>query len=312
MQLNSKIYVAGHRGMVGSAIVRNLSKNGFTNIITRTSIKLDLRNQTDVNNFFESEMPDYVFLAAAKVGGIQANNIHRADFLYDNLLIEANLIHASYVNKVNKLLFLGSSCIYPKMAPQPLKEEYLLTGLLEHTNEPYAIAKIAGIKLCEAYRSQYGCNFISIMPTNLYGFGDNYDLNNSHVLPALIRKMHEAKKLNASEVVIWGSGTPKREFLFADDLAEACTFLMQNYNEGALVNIGTGEDISIADLAKIIKNIVGFEGDLVFDLSKPDGTPRKLMDVNRLHNLGWKHTINLYEGIEMTYQDFLKSSALDN
>ena len=309
MELNSKIYVAGHHGMVGSAIVRNLSKNGFVNIISRTSATLDLRIQADVNKFFEDEVPDYVFLAAAKVGGIQANNIYRADFLYENLLIEANVIHAAYVCKVKKLLFLGSSCIYPKMAPQPLKEEYILTGSLEHTNEPYAIAKIAGIKLCEAYRSQYGCNFISVMPTNLYGINDNYDLNNSHVLPALIRKMHEAKMANASEVTIWGSGIPKREFLYADDLAEACTFLIQNYNEEALVNIGTGEDLSIAELAGIIKDIVGFEGNLVFDLSKPDGTPRKLMDVNRLHNLGWKHSVNLNEGIEMAYQDFLKISS---
>jgi GDP-L-fucose synthase len=305
MQLDSKIYIAGHRGMVGSALIKNLSQKGFANFITRTSSELDLRNQTAVNDFFASQKPDYVYMAAAKVGGIHANNTYRADFLYDNLLIEANIIHASYANKVTKLLFLGSSCIYPKMAPQPLKEEYLLTGLLETTNEPYAIAKIAGIKLCEAYRSQYGCNFISVMPTNLYGSGDNYDLNNSHVLPALIRKMHEAKKLNKTEVVIWGSGTPKREFLYADDLAEACTFLMNSYDGAELINIGTGKDLSITELATTIQHIVGFEGKLIFDTSKPDGTPRKLLDITRLHNLGWKHTIELQEGIEMTYQDFL-------
>ena len=307
MELNSKVYIAGHRGMVGGAIFRHLSGKGFTNIITRTSSELDLRNQPAVNDFFIAEKPKYVFLAAAKVGGIYANNTFRADFLYENLMIEANIIHAAATNAVTKLMFLGSSCIYPKMAPQPLKEDYLLTGTLEPTNEPYAIAKIAGIKMCEAYRRQYSCNFISVMPTNLYSFGDNYDLNNSHVLPALIRKMHEAKVSTAEEVVVWGTGTPKREFLFADDLAEACIFLMENYNEEQLVNIGTGEDLSIADLATLIKNIVGFKGKLVFDSTKPDGTPRKLMDVTKLHNLGWKHTIELSEGIKMAYKDFLEN-----
>jgi GDP-L-fucose synthase len=306
MELKSKIYVAGHRGMVGSAIVRNLIAKGYENIITRSSAELDLRNQAAVNDFFATEKPDYVFLAAAKVGGIQANNTYRADFLYENLMIESNIIHAAAIEKVTKLMFLGSSCIYPKMAPQPMKEEYLLTGLLEQTNEPYAIAKIAGIKLCEAYRSQYGCNFISVMPTNLYGIGDNYDLNNSHVLPALIRKMHEAKMSNATEAVVWGTGTPKREFLYADDLAEACFFLMENYNEQALVNIGTGEDLSIADLAGLVQKIVGFTGNLIFDSSKPDGTPRKLMDVSKLHSHGWKHKIELEEGIKLAYQDFLQ------
>jgi len=306
MELKSKIYVAGHRGMVGSAIVRNLIAKGYENIITRSSAELDLRNQAAVNDFFATEKPDYVFLAAAKVGGIQANNTYRADFLYENLMIESNIIHAAATEKVTKLMFLGSSCIYPKMAPQPMKEEYLLTGLLEQTNEPYAIAKIAGIKLCEAYRSQYGCNFISVMPTNLYGIGDNYDLNNSHVLPALIRKMHEAKMSNATEAVVWGTGTPKREFLYADDLAEACFFLMENYNEQALVNIGTGEDLSIADLAGLVQKIVGFTGNLIFDSSKPDGTPRKLMDVSKLHSHGWKHKIELEEGIKLAYQDFLQ------
>ncbi len=306
MQQNSKVYIAGHRGMVGGAIHRNLIAKGFTNIVTRSSAELDLRNQDAVNDFFDIEKPAYVFLAAAKVGGIYANNTFRADFLYDNLMIEANIIKAAANNGVAKLMFLGSSCIYPKLAPQPLKEEYLLTGLLEQTNEPYAIAKIAGIKLCEAFRSQYGCNFISVMPTNLYGIGDNYDLNNSHVLPALIRKMHEAKLSNASEVMVWGSGTPKREFLYADDLADACIFLMATYNEVQLVNIGTGEDLTIAELANIIKKIVGFTGNLVFDASKPDGTPRKLMDVSKLHNLGWKHTVTLEEGISLAYQDFLK------
>jgi len=310
MELNSKIYIAGHRGMVGGAILRNLTAKGFQNIITRTSGQLDLRNQPEVNDFFAAEKPDYVFLAAARVGGIYANNTFRAEFLYDNLMIEANIINAAAKNDVTKLMFLGSSCIYPKMAPQPLKEDYLLTGTLESTNEPYAIAKIAGIKLCEAYRSQYGCNFISVMPTNLYGIGDNYDLKNSHVLPALIRKMHEAKINNAEEVVVWGTGTPKREFLFADDLAEACSFLMGNYNEEQLINIGTGQDQSIADLATLIKDIVGFKGKIVFDSTKPDGTPRKLMDVTKLHNIGWKHTIELKEGIQLAYQDFLQKQNL--
>lgn len=305
MELNSKIYIAGHRGMVGSAIHRNLIANGFSNIITRSSNELDLRNQQQVNDFFAEQKPAYVFLAAAKVGGIQANNTYRGEFIYDNLMIESNVINAAAKNDVTKLMFLGSSCIYPKMAPQPLKEEYLLTGPLEYTNEPYAIAKIAGIKLCESYRKQYGCNFISVMPTNLYGIGDNYDLNNSHVLPAILRKMHEAKMNNANEMVVWGTGLPKREFLYADDLAEACSFLMKNYNDEQLVNIGTGEDMSIKDLAYLIKDIVGFKGDIVFDSSKPDGTPRKLMDVTKLHGLGWKHKTGLKEGIELAYKDFL-------
>jgi GDP-L-fucose synthase len=310
MELNSKIYVAGHRGMVGSAIIRDLKSKGFENIITRTSKELDLRNQAAVNIFFKEEKPAYVFLAAAKVGGIQANNTFRADFLYDNLMIQANIIHAAATEKVTKLMFLGSSCIYPKMAPQPLKEEYLLTGSLEQTNEPYAIAKIAGIKLCEYYRSQYGCNFISVMPTNLYGVGDNYDLNNSHVLPALIRKMHEAKINNADEVVVWGTGTPKREFLYAYDLAEACTYLMDNYNEKELINIGTGEDLSIKELAMLVRDIIGFKGPLVFDETKPDGTPRKLMDVSKVHSRGWKHKIDLKQGIHMAYQDFLQNQVI--
>jgi GDP-L-fucose synthase len=305
MDKNSKIYIAGHRGMVGSAIYRKLVKEGFKNIITRISTELDLRNQQQVTDFFEQEKPDYVFLAAAKVGGIIANNTYRADFLYDNLQIQNNIIHNSYLNGVTKLLFLGSSCIYPKMAPQPLKEEYLLTGELEHTNEPYAIAKIAGIKMCDAYRDQYGCNFISAMPTNLYGYNDNYHPQNSHVLPALIRRFHEAKEQGVASVTIWGTGLPKREFLFADDLADACYYLMENYNEPGLVNIGTGEDISIKDLALLIKKIIGFEGGIKFDPSKPDGTPRKLMDVSKLHSKGWKHTIELEDGIKLAYQDFL-------
>lgn len=307
MEKKAKIYVAGHRGMVGSAIYRKLQEEGFTNLITRTSSELDLRNQQAVKDFFTTENPDYVFLAAAKVGGIVANNTYRADFLYENLCIQNNVIHQSYVNRVKKLMFLGSSCIYPKLAPQPLKEEYLLTGLLEETNEPYAIAKIAGIKLCDAYRVQYGCNFISVMPTNLYGYNDNYHPQNSHVLPALIRKFHEAKINASKEVTIWGSGTPKREFLFADDLAEACFYLMQHYDEAGLVNIGTGEDLSIKDLALLIKSIVGFEGQLTFDNSKPDGTPRKLMDVSKLHAQGWKHKVTLDEGIKLAYQDFLNN-----
>jgi GDP-L-fucose synthase len=303
MEKHSKIYVAGHRGMVGSALVRLLEKDGYTNIVTRTSKELDLRDQQQVKMFFQKEKPEYVFLAAAKVGGIHANNVYRAEFIYDNLIMEANVIHQSYENKVNKMLFLGSSCIYPKLAPQPLKEEYLLTGVLEPTNEPYAIAKIAGIKMCEAYKDQYGCNFISAMPTNLYGPNDNYDLNNSHVLPALMRKFHEAKQLSAATVEVWGSGFPKREFLHVDDLAEACLFLMNNYNESQLVNIGSGEDISIKDLALLIKDIVNYTGELIFDSSKPDGTPRKLMDVNKLNNLGWKYKIGLKEGITSVYED---------
>lgn len=308
MDKNSKIYVAGHRGMVGSALVRNLEKKGFDNIITRTSKELDLTNQAAVTEFFQTEKPDYVFLAAAKVGGIQANNTLRADFIYENLMIEANVIHAAHQAKVTKLMLLGSSCIYPKLAPQPLKEEYLLTGLLEETNEPYAIAKIAGIKLCEAYRDQYGDNFISVMPTNLYGYGDNYDLNKSHVLPALIRKVHEAKESDAETVTVWGTGSPLREFLFSDDLAEACVFLMETYNERELVNIGTGVDLTIKQLAEAICEVVGFTGKLVWDTSKPDGTPRKLMNVSKLHNLGWKHTIELKEGIRLAYHDFITNN----
>ncbi len=303
MNSTSKIYIAGHRGMVGSAIHRKLLKEGFTNFVTRTSKELDLRNQQAVADFFAKEKPEYVFLAAAKVGGIVANNTYRADFIYENTMIQSNVIHYSYVNGVKKLMFLGSSCIYPKLAPQPLKEEYLLTGLLEETNEPYAIAKISGIKMCDAYRSQYGCNFISVMPTNLYGENDNYDLNNSHVLPALIRKIHTAKKENKPTVEIWGTGTPMREFLHANDLADACFFLMQNYNEPGLVNIGVGEDITIKDLALLVKKIVGYTGDLKFDTSKPDGTPRKLMDVSKLHSFGWKHKINLEQGIADVYSE---------
>jgi GDP-L-fucose synthase len=309
MEKNAKIYIAGHRGMVGSAIHRKLEKEGYTNIITRVSAELDLRNQQDVTRFFEQEKPDYVFLAAAKVGGIIANNTYRAQFLYENLQIQNNVIHSSYMNDVKKLMFLGSSCIYPKLAPQPLKEEYLLTGLLEPTNEPYAIAKIAGIKMCDAYRAQYGCNYISVMPTNLYGYNDNYHPENSHVLPALIRRFHEAKVENLPDVTIWGTGTPKREFLFADDLAEACYYLMQNYNEEGLVNIGTGEDIAIKDLAILIKGIIGYDGEIKFDTSKPDGTPRKLMDVSKLHSKGWKHKIELEDGIKLAYQDFLSHQA---
>lgn len=301
LDTSDKIYVAGHRGMVGSAIVRYLQKNGYSNIITRTSAELDLVNQADVEKFFEKEKPHYVFLAAAKVGGIQANNVYRADFIYQNLMIEANVIHAAYRHKVKKLLFLGSSCIYPKMAPQPLKEDSLLTGLLESTNEPYAVAKIAGIKLCESYRRQYGCDFISAMPTNLYGPNDNYDLEKSHVLPALIRKFHTAKKNGEKTVTIWGTGTPLREFLYVDDLAEACVFLMKNYEGEQHVNIGSGEDLSIRELAEMIKNIVGFKGELVFDASKPDGTPRKLMDVSKINAMGWKYSTGLRQGIETVY-----------
>ncbi|GGG29918.1 GDP-L-fucose synthase [Pontibacter amylolyticus] len=304
MEKTSKIYIAGHRGMVGSAILRQLEANGHTNIITRTSSELDLRNQQAVFEFFDAEKPDYVFLAAAKVGGIHANNTFRAEFLYDNLMIEANIIHAAHLSGVKKLMFLGSSCIYPKMAPQPLKEEYLLTGPLEPTNEPYAIAKIAGIKLCESYRDQYGSNFISVMPTNLYGYNDNYDLQNSHVLPALIRKIHEAKDNGAPTVTVWGTGSPKREFLFADDLAAACLYLMETYDGRELVNIGTGEDVSIKELALLIKDVIGYEGELEFDTTKPDGTPRKLMDVSKLHSLGFKHKIELREGIALAYADF--------
>jgi GDP-L-fucose synthase len=306
MQFNSKIFVAGHRGMVGSAIVKDLTNKGFINIITRTSTELNLIDQKAVADFFESEKPEFVFLAAAKVGGIVANNSYKADFIYENILIQSNVIHQSYKAGVKKLLFLGSTCIYPKLAPQPLKEEYLLTGLLEETNEPYAIAKIAGIKMCDAYRDQYGCNFISVMPTNLYGFNDNYDLENSHVLPALLRKFHEAKQNNDSEVVVWGTGTPLREFLHASDMANACVYLMQNYNEKGFVNIGTGIEISINDLAFLVKKITGYEGNIIFDTTKPDGTPRKLTDVSKLNSLGWKYSIDLEEGIQNVYnQKFL-------
>ncbi len=303
MEIGAKIFVAGHRGMVGSAIIRKLKAEGFENILTKPSSELDLRNPQMVNDFFAAEKPDYIFMAAAKVGGILANNVYRAEFLYENLMMECNIIHASYKVGVRKLLFLGSSCIYPKLAPQPLKEEYLLTGLLENTNEPYAIAKIAGIKLCDAYRAQYGCNFISVMPTNLYGPNDNYDLQNSHVLPALLRKIVTAKKERAQAVEIWGSGSPLREFLHVNDLADACFFLMNNYSEPGLVNIGTGVDISILDLAKLIKKIVGYEGEIKNDPSKPDGTPRKLMDVSKINNYGWQAAIPLETGLEMVYND---------
>ena len=302
MKEHEKIYVAGHRGMVGSAIVRKLNSKGFKNLVLKTSSELDLRNQEAVLKFFKKEKPTYVFLAAAKVGGILANNSYRGEFLYDNLMIQNNVIHSSYLNNVKKLLFLGSSCIYPKLASQPLQEDALLTGLLEPTNEPYAIAKIAGIKLCDAYRTQYGCNYISCMPTNLYGPNDNYDLQNSHVLPALVRKFHEAKINRLPSVTIWGTGTPKREFLHVDDLADACLFLMQIYNEAGLINIGVGEAISILGLAKLIKEIVGFKGHIEHDLSKPDGTPRKLLDVSKLHQSGWKATISLKEGINSVYK----------
>ena len=303
MQHNSKIYVAGHRGMVGSAIVKDLLDKGFNNIITRTSTELNLIDQEAVSHFFDSEKPEYVFLAAAKVGGIIANNTYRADFLYENIMIQSNVIHQSYKTGVKKLMFLGSTCIYPKNAPQPLQEDYLLTGLLEETNEPYAIAKIAGIKMCDAYRDQYGCNFISVMPTNLYGLNDNYDLQNSHVLPALLRKFHEAKQSNEKEVVVWGTGNPLREFLHATDMANACVYLMQNYNDKGFVNIGTGIEISIRDLAFLVKDIVGFQGEIIFDVTKPDGTPRKLTNVTKLNDLGWKHSIELKEGIIKVYKD---------
>jgi GDP-L-fucose synthase len=303
MNLEDKIYIAGHRGMVGSAILRKLKTEGFTNFILKTSSELDLRNQQAVAEFFEQEKPDYVFLAAAKVGGIIANNTYRGDFIYENLMIQSNIIHQSYLNSVKKLMFLGSSCIYPKMAPQPLKEEYMLTGKLEETNEPYAIAKIAGIKMCDAYRDQFGCNFISVMPTNLYGPNDNYDLESSHVLPAMLRKFIIAKLKNDSSVTIWGTGSPKREFLHADDLAEACIFLMTNYNDPGLVNIGVGDDISILDLAILVKKIVGYDGDILTDTTKPDGTPRKLMDVSKLSALGWKAKISLENGIKKVYEE---------
>jgi GDP-L-fucose synthase len=303
MNIQDKIYIAGRRGMVGSAILRALQAQGYSNFVLRTSSELDLRNQQAVADFFAREKPDYVFLAAAKVGGIIANNTFRADFIYENLMIQSNVIHQAYVNGVKKLMFLGSSCIYPKLAPQPLKEEYLLTGLLEPTNEPYAIAKIAGIKMCDGYRDQYGCNFISVMPTNLYGPNDNYDLNNSHVLPAMLRKFIMAKRNGEGSVTIWGTGSPLREFLHADDLAEACLFLMENYNETGLVNIGIGTDISILDLALLVKKIVGFEGTVLTDPSKPDGTPRKLMDVSKLNGLGWKAKITLENGIQKVFEE---------
>jgi GDP-L-fucose synthase len=310
LEKQAKIYVAGHRGMVGSAIVRALQNNGYTNLVLKTSKELDLRSQQAVADFFATEKPDYVFLAAAKVGGIVANSTYRANFLYENLAIQNNVIHAAFVNQVSKLMFLGSSCIYPKLAPQPLKESYLLTGLLEPTNEPYAIAKIAGIKMCEAYRAQYGCNFISVMPTNLYGPNDNYDLQNSHVLPAMIRKFHEAKERGDQSMELWGTGSPMREFLYADDLAEACLFLMETYNESELVNIGTGVDVTIKELAETVQKIVGFTGEIKWDSSRPDGTPRKLMDVSKLHGLGWSHHIELSQGIQLAYQDFLANVTI--
>jgi GDP-L-fucose synthase len=304
MEKQSKIYIAGHTGMVGSAILRLLQKEGFHHLIYKTSKELDLRNQSQVMNFFETEKPEYVFLAAAKVGGIHANNTYRADFLLDNLLIQTHVIHASWKNHVKKLLFLGSSCIYPKFAPQPISEDSLLTGTLEPTNEPYAIAKITGIKLCENFRLQYGCNFISAMPTNLYGPGDNYDLQNSHVLPALIRKFHEAKINNQEKVTVWGDGSPLREFLHVDDLAQACLFLMLHYNDISTINVGSNSEISIKDLAFLIKNIVGFKGEIEFDTSKPNGTPRKLMNSNKIYQLGWKPNISLEEGIKRVYENF--------
>ena len=310
MNYQDKIYIAGHRGMVGSAIKRKLESEGFGNLVYRSSGELDLRIQQDVHDFFEKEKPAYVFLAAAKVGGIMANDTFRADFLYENLMIESNIIHAAWKTNVKKLMFLGSSCIYPRMAPQPLKEEYLLTGLLEHTNEPYAIAKIAGIKLCDAFRAQYGCNYISVMPTNLYGPNDNYDLKNSHVLPALIRKFHEAKINNDPFVTIWGSGEPKREFLHVDDLAEACVFLMNHFDEAGLVNVGTGEDLSILELAKLVARIVGYTGGIRNDTSRPDGTTRKLMDVSKINAMGWKARISLEEGIRRVYGDYQKRLAV--
>ncbi|MEI8101428.1 MAG: GDP-L-fucose synthase [Bacteroidota bacterium] len=312
MEKQAKIYVAGHRGMVGSAIVRELNRLGYFNVIVRTSAELDLRNQSAVEMFYQQAKPDYVFVAAAKVGGILANNTYRAEFLYDNLCIQNNLIHNAHVVGVKKLLFLGSSCIYPKMAPQPLKEEYLLSGYLEPTNEPYAIAKITGIKMCEAYRDQYGCNFISAMPTNMYGPNDNYHPENSHVLPALIRKFHEAAENNSPEVVVWGDGTPMREFLYADDLANALVYLMLNYNERDFVNVGYGSDITIGNLAKTIGEIVGFKGDIVFDSSKPNGTPKKLMDSSRLFATGWQPKTHLQEGISLAYADFLTKHSTKN
>ena len=322
MNKNSKIYIAGHRGMVGSAILRKLQAEGYTNIITKTRQELNLCNQQAVNDFFGTEKPEYIFLAAAKVGGIMANNIQRADFIYENIIVEANIIHAvaelksstsdaTNFSKSPKLLFLGSSCIYPKLAPQPLKEEYLLTGMLEQTNEPYAIAKIAGIKMCESYRRQYGCNFISVMPTNLYGPNDNYDLQNSHVLPALLRKFHNAKATNAPSVTLWGTGSALREFMHVDDLAAACVFLMEQYDGENIINIGVGNDLSIKDLAFMVRDIVGYTGEVVFDTTKPDGTPRKLMDVTRLNDLGFKAQIELKEGIASVYKDVLEKGIFN-
>jgi GDP-L-fucose synthase len=307
---SSKIYIAGHGGMVGSAITRCLQRQGFSNLIYSSRAELDLKDTENVNGFFKRERPEYVFLAAAKVGGIYANATYPADFLYDNLMIQNNVIHAAYEYKVQKLLFLGSSCIYPKLAQQPIKEESLLSGYLETTNEAYAIAKIAGIKLCQAYAKQHQCRFISAMPTNMYGIGDNYHPENAHVLPALLRRFHEAKAANKSEVAIWGSGKPLREFMFSDDLAEACVFLMKRYESSELINVGTGEEISIFELAKLIAEILGYRGSITFDATKPDGTPRKLMDSSRLHALGYRHKIPLREGIELTYQDFLKKQEL--
>ncbi|TWJ16722.1 GDP-L-fucose synthase [Geobacter argillaceus] len=307
MDKQARIYVAGHRGLAGSALVRKLQSAGFNNLLVRSSNELDLRRQADVEAFFRENMPDYVFLAAAKVGGIHANNTYPADFIHDNVTIQTNIIHAAYISGVKKLLFLGSSCIYPKHCPQPMKEEYLLSGCLEPTNEPYAVAKIAGIKMCEAYNRQYGTNFISVMPTNLYGPGDNYDLHNSHVLPALIRKFHEAKVEGSPSVEVWGTGTPRREFLYVDDLADACFFLMQQYDDGKIVNIGVGEDLSILELALLIKEIVGYEGELRFDSSKPDGTPKKLLDVTKLLNMGWKAQVGLADGIKRAYDAYLVS-----
>lgn len=309
MEKNSKIYIAGHRGMVGSAIERRLRSLGFHNLVLRTSKELDLTNQKDVENFFKQEKPEYVFLAAAKVGGILANNTFPAEFIYNNLMIEANVIHSAYLSHVKKLLFLGSSCIYPKFASQPIKEDELLSGYLEPTNEAYAIAKITGIELCKFYRRQYGVDFISAMPTNLYGINDNFDLKSSHVLPALIRKFHEAKVSNSATVELWGSGNPMREFLFVDDLADACVYLMQNYSEEKHVNVGTGEDIKISDLARVISEVVGYQGEIIYDISKPDGTPRKLLNVDYLHNLGWKHKVELYEGISKVYQWYLENKV---
>lgn len=310
MELNAKIYVAGHRGMVGSAVVRRLQAAGYQNIVARTSKELDLRNTAAVNAFFAQEKPDYVILAAAKVGGIMANNVFRADFLYENLQIQNNVIHASFEQGVKKLLFLGSSCIYPKMAPQPIKEEYLLTGPLESTNEPYALAKIAGLKLCEAYRDQHGSNFISAMPTNLYGPGDNYDLHNSHVLPALLRKFHEAKESGAPEVEVWGTGTPRREFLHVDDLADACLHLMLHYDGKEPVNVGTGEDLTIRELVELVRDTVGYQGSILFNTDKPDGTPRKLLDVSKLAQAGWQYTISLPDGIRAVYQEAFQSAPV--